>query len=326
MYIGLSNQKRGKWETGSDVVGVGSLGGNQLSAVSYELSAIRLSGSLPTSEFWLLASDFWLLTSGFWLLTSDFRLLSPPFPKRNKITPQLGDNFLLDTLLKFTGWPLPIVQIALVGAWLLLIGGLAEGLYLAKAVSSEITRKIVHIGAGNVILLAWWLQTPAWMGITASVIFSLVALLSYWLPILPGINSVGRTSLGTFFYAVSIGVLTAAFWGQGHPEFTALGILTMTWGDGMAALVGQSLGRHSYQVWDMQKSWEGTSAMLLVSFLAGLGVLSAVHGWSGSITAIAFTAALCATGLESFSKLGIDNLTVPLSSAFLAYGLWLWWG
>ena len=232
---------------------------------------------------------------------------------------------MLDALLDMTGLPLPVLQILLVGAWLGVVGVISEGLYLTKTVSAEATRKVVHIGAGNVILLAWWLQTPAWMGIVASALFSLVALLSYWLPILPGINSVGRTSLGTFFYAVSIGVLTTAFWSRGHPEFTALGILTMTWGDGMAALIGQSLGRHPYQVWGMQKSWEGTSAMLFFSFLVSVWVLGIVYGFNGVIGAIAVLTAAFATSLESFSKLGIDNLTVPLGSACLAYGLWLWW-
>ena len=106
---------------------------------------------------------------------------------------------MLETVLNPTQWPLPVVQVLLVGIWLGVVGVISEGLYLTKSASVEITRKIVHIGAGNVILLAWWLQTPAWMGIAASLLFSLVALLSYWLPILPGINSVGRTSLGTFF-------------------------------------------------------------------------------------------------------------------------------
>lgn len=232
---------------------------------------------------------------------------------------------MLDALLNFTNLPLPVVQIAIVGVWLGIVGVISEGLYLTKSVSSEITRKIVHIGAGNVILLAWWLQTPAWMGVTASALFSLVALLSYWLPILPGINSVGRTSLGTFFYALSIGILSALFWSQGRPEFTVLGILTMTWGDGMAALIGQAFGRHPYKVLDMQKSWEGTTAMFVMSFVVSFWVLGAVYGWSWGLGAIALLTALFATLLESFSKLGIDNLTVPLGSAFLAYGLWIWW-
>lgn len=233
---------------------------------------------------------------------------------------------MLETLLNPTQWPLPVVQVVLVGIWLGIVGVISESLYLTKAVSVEITRKIVHIGAGNVILLAWWLQTPSWMGIAASLLFSLVALTSYWLPILPGINSVGRTSLGTFFYAISIGLLTAAFWSTGRAEFTVVGILTMTWGDGMAAIVGQSLGRHPYQVWDMTKSWEGTSAMLTMSLIVVGGVLGGVYGWTPVVGAIALCTAVAATLLESFSRWGIDNLTVPLGSAFLAYGLWQWWG
>ena len=233
---------------------------------------------------------------------------------------------MLDTLLDLTQWPLPVVQVVLVVIWLGLVGVISESLYLTKSVSVEITRKIVHIGAGNVILLAWWLQTPTWMGLTASLLFSLVALLSYWLPILPGINSVGRTSLGTFFYAVSIGLLTAAFWAIGLAEFTVLGILTMTWGDGMAAIVGQSLGRHPYQVWNMTKSWEGTSAMFAMSAVVIGSVLGGVYGFTPTIGAIALCTAGVATFLESFSRWGLDNLTVPLGSAFLAYGLWQWWG
>ena len=119
----------------------------------------------------------------------------------------------------------------------------------------EVVRKVVHIGTGNLILLAWWLHIPAWVGITASALASAATLLSYRLPLLPGINSVGRKSLGTFFYSVSIGLLIAWFWPMHQPQYAAIGILVMTWGDGLAALIGQRFGEHKYKVWGMQKSW-----------------------------------------------------------------------
>jgi len=50
---------------------------------------------------------------------------------------------LLDALLNFTNLPLPVVQVAIVGIWLGIVGLISEGLYLTKSVSSEITRKIV---------------------------------------------------------------------------------------------------------------------------------------------------------------------------------------
>ena len=219
-----------------------------------------------------------------------------------------------------------LVQIGLVAAWLAVVGGVAEGLRRTTAIDNEITRKIVHIGAGHVILLAWWLQTPAWIGIAAAVVSSAVALLSYQLPILPGINGVGRQSLGTFFYAASIGLLTAAFWPVGLPQYAALGILVMTWGDGMAALIGQNFGRHPYQLWGNQKSWEGSLTMALASFLVCLFVLGATVGFTGAVWVTAAVVAIAATLLETLSFYGLDNLTVPLGSAALAYGLMGWVG
>lgn len=219
-----------------------------------------------------------------------------------------------------------LVQIGLIAVWLAVVGGAAEGLRRTADLDTEITRKIVHIGAGHVILLAWWLHTPAWVGIAASVVFSGVALLSYQLPILPGINGVGRNSLGTFFYAVSIGVLTAVFWPRWLPQYAAIGILVMTWGDGLAALIGQNFGRHPYKVFGNQKSWEGSLTMALASFLVCVLVLGFTAGFTGTVWGTALVVAIASTLLETLSFYGLDNLTVPLGSAALAYGLMGWLG
>ena len=141
------------------------------------------------------------------------------------------------------------LQVAIVGTWLGAVLLLAAIVNRYLSADSEILRKVIHIGTGNVILLAWWLHIPAWVGINASILASAVTLLSYKFPILPGINSVERQSLGTFFYAVSIGVLTACFWTIQQPQYAVLGVLVMTWGDGLAALIGQRFGKHTYKVW-----------------------------------------------------------------------------
>ncbi len=201
------------------------------------------------------------------------------------------------------------------------VGGVtlvAEELSRRNLASSETVRKIVHIGTGNVIVLAWWLNTPTWLGIGASVLFGAIALLSYKFPLLPGINSVGRKSLGTFFYAVSIGVLTAIYWDQA-PQFAVIGILIMTWGDGLAALIGQRFGKHPYTIGDLRKSWEGSLTMALVSFAVTLLMLLVTQGFDLAILAVSLTVAIAATALETFSKYGVDNLTVPLGSAAIAY-------
>ena len=182
----------------------------------------------------------------------------------------------------------------------------------------ELTRKIVHIGSGNVILLAWWLHISTEIIVAAAIIASIIALISYFIPILPSINSVGRKSLGTLFYAISIGILAQVFW-RDYPQYTAIGILIMAWGDGMAAMIGQRFGNHSYQVFNIKKSWEGSLAMALTTFIITSLILSLTQETSGQIWLIAAIVAIISTALEAFSKLGIDNLTVPLGSAALCY-------
>lgn len=226
---------------------------------------------------------------------------------------------MLDGLTKFSD-PVLWLQIGSAAAWVGFVVLVAYSLRAWKLAEPEMVRKIVHIGTGNVILFAWWFQLPAAVGIGSSVLFSAVTLLSYRFPLLPGINSVGRKSLGTFFYAVSIGVLIACFW-QTAPHLAVIGVLIMTWGDGLAAVVGQRWGTHRYQLAGMQKSWEGSLTMLGMSWIVSSLVLLSVYGNLWQIWLIALAAALVATGLEAFSKLGIDNITVPLGSAGVTFGL-----
>jgi phytol kinase len=185
----------------------------------------------------------------------------------------------------------------------------------------EQSRKIVHIGTGNVIALAWFLKLPAWVGITSAILAGAITLISYWLPILPGVNSVGRQSYGTFFYALSMGILIAIFWPLQHPEYAVLGILVMAWGDGFAAIIGQDWGRHPYQIWGNKKSLEGSAALLLVSYVVTVVTLGTAHGNLPIVWLAGIPVAITAVCLESVSQFGIDNITLPLGTAALAFWL-----
>lgn len=212
-------------------------------------------------------------------------------------------------------------SIGMAAAWLALVGGIAWWVHDQHLGSAEVTRKIVHIGAGNVILLAWWLHIPLWVGVTSSIFFAGIALLSYFFPLLPGIESVGRKSWGTFFYAISVGTLVAWFWPLHTPQFAVVGILCMTWGDGLAALVGQRWGHHPYSILGMNKSVEGSLTMAGVSGSICAIVLSTLPLPALAIVGIAVAVAITATVLEAFSTFGLDNLTVPLGAA--ACSFWL---
>ncbi|MGD1849528.1 MAG: diacylglycerol/polyprenol kinase family protein [Cyanophyceae cyanobacterium] len=220
---------------------------------------------------------------------------------------------------------LPIWQgIIFVAGWLGGLVLLAEVLYRRSWASAEVGRKIVHIGTGNVVLFAWLLDLPAWMGILAAVLAGAIALLSYRVSILPSVNRVGRKSLGTFFYAVSVGVTIAIFWGVNEPYFAALGIGVMAWGYGLAGLAGQRWGRHQYEILGGRKSWEGSAVMGVISGLVAMVVLWLAFGMFPQLWLVAAVVAIAAAILETVSFVGIDNLTVPLGSAGLAYGLVHW--
>jgi phytol kinase len=64
--------------------------------------------------------------------------------------------------------------------------------------------------------------------------------------------------------------------------------------------------------------------MALTSYAVSSLILLSVQGnvWQTWLVPVAI--ALVATGLETFSKLGIDNLTVPLGSAALGFFLNQW--
>jgi phytol kinase len=217
------------------------------------------------------------------------------------------------------------LHLGMVAAWLGMVVLAAEAVNRYTTWGTEVSRKVVHVGAGNVILLAWWLEIPSWLGIGAAIFFSGLTLISYRYPILPSVSGVGRKSWGTFFYAVSIGVLIVWFWDQGLPQYAALGILIMAWGDGLAAVIGQRFGKHAYTICGITKSWEGSGTMALVSAGVTAAILGYVQGNLWQTWAIAFIVGLVATGLEAFSKYGLDNLTVPLGSAFVCLGLARLW-
>ena len=212
-------------------------------------------------------------------------------------------------------------KLAIAALWLALVGVMATLTDRISPRGSEYVRKVVHIGTGNIILLAWWMAIPAWAIVGAGIFFAGVTLLSYRFQLLPSINNVGRKSFGTFFYAVSIAILGGWFWSVDRPEFAVLGILVMTWGDGLAGLIGKQFGRHLYEIWGMKKSWEGSTAMAIVSSLVCCSVLSAAIEFSTSTVIISMVVGVSATVLEAFSKFGLDNLTVPIAAAAIAYGL-----
>jgi dolichol kinase len=104
----------------------------------------------------------------------------------------------------------------------------------------------------------------------------------------------------------------------------AAAVMAMTWGDGLASIVGQRAGRHGYTAFGHGRSWEGTITMGVASFVAIAATLLLLPNSSlsplsaplsvGAALLMALVGALVATAAEGLSPAGTDNLTVPLLS------------
>ena len=88
----------------------------------------------------------------------------------------------------------------------------------------------------------------------------------------------------------------------------------MTFGDGFAGLIGKNIRSKSWILFNQKKSLFGTMTMFIVS-LTVVFSLSFFQKYSFNINF--FTIAFISTVLEQLSILGIDNLIVPVTAAFL---------
>jgi uncharacterized protein (TIGR00297 family) len=189
----------------------------------------------------------------------------------------------------------------------------------------ELARKVVHMGVGALAFALRWLG-PLWGAACAlgACLFNLLLL-----PRLGGRRlwrdheqAAGR-SLGILLYPLSVLVLILAFWRRLEVAAAAWGILAF--GDGMASVVGMTVGRAKLP-WNPRKSWAGS----LAYWLFGTAAATALLVWTvpGRVDprfalAAAAAATLLAAALESLPQGLDDNLGVPMVTALFLLGLLL---
>lgn len=188
----------------------------------------------------------------------------------------------------------------------------------------EIARKVVHMGVG---LIAFSLH---YLGPFYAAILAAVALASnvFVLPRVGGrklwrdAEHQSGTSLGIILYPLAVLLLILAFYQKLEVAAAAWGILAF--GDGMASLVGMSIGRHKLS-WNPRKSWEGTTAYVIFGTAAATALLIWTprdHAYElGFAFAVCFATAVLAAALESLPQGLDDNIGVPLVSGLFLLGL-----
>ncbi|MDC2995454.1 dolichol kinase [Prochlorococcus sp. AH-736-F09] len=179
--------------------------------------------------------------------------------------------------------------------------------------SKEIVRKIIHIGIGPLIPIAQFLKINQNFALIFTGIISIMVFINYTYKLFPTIEDIERKSYGTLFYCLSLFILIYLFWNK-NPYALISGFFIMTFGDGLAGLIGKSFNSKSWIFFKQKKSLFGTMTMFLTSLIV---VCSIGYAQQNSLNLNYFTIAFFATLLEQFSVLGIDNFIVPISSALL---------
>ena len=213
-------------------------------------------------------------------------------------------------------------------------------LFIVEAIGKRLkwqqafTRKIIHIGAGMWIWGILALFDTWSIGIIPFATFIVLNYVFYRFQIFKAMDAVD-SSPGTVYFAISITILFTSLWRSGgaldRVPIAAAAVMAMTWGDGLASIVGQKYGKHIYTTFGHQRSREGSIAMAIAAFLVILLTLLWLPGsaLSPNSVALPFWGVLLLTAIgtavsttaEALSPAGTDNLSVPLLTGLALFAL-----
>lgn len=208
-------------------------------------------------------------------------------------------------------------------AYILTIIGVAELLRRRRGYDSGFTRKVIHIGVGMMIWLVPFLFTTPWPFVVACVMFMIINLIDWRYGLIGSMQSRHRSNLGTVYFPLAAAVVALIFWDT--PPLMVAALMPLTWGDGIAPVIGAAYGRRVYRVHTSTRTVEGSAGFFVAGFvftwlalwvMPGTPEISPVGAILPALVIMAVT-----TVIEAFSIWGLDNLTVT-AAAIIILSLW----
>ena len=182
----------------------------------------------------------------------------------------------------------------------------------------ELKRKILHIGLGLTSISFYWIFNEVWQVVAICLSTVVILLMIRYIPKLK--QSLGRTlfdvqrnSGGDLLFPLSICLLFPL--SAENPIYYIAPLSILTFSDSMAAIIGKFLGKKVFDVMGSIKSWEGTFAFSLTSFL----IMSVLLFYFTPITfchllLISIAFAVLGALMEVISWRGTDNFFIPLGT------------
>jgi phytol kinase len=201
-------------------------------------------------------------------------------------------------------------------------------------ISSDLSRKIIHMGTGPIFVLCWLIfLNTTWARYLASLVP--LAITAQFFLVGSGVigdeaavkamsrNGDRREILkGPLYYGIIFVVITALFWYDTPVGIIAL--MLMCGGDGLADILGRRFGKRKIP-WNPQKSWIGSLGMLLgglVFAILTLSIYFAAGIFYGSFLALlpaVVVIAFMATLVETLPFKDIDNITITLTAIVFGF-------
>lgn len=201
--------------------------------------------------------------------------------------------------------------------------GIAELLRRRLGYSTSFTRKVIHIGVG---MMSWglpFLFSSPWPFAAAALFFALVNLLDWRFGFFAAMASADRSNLGTVYFPLAAMAVVILFWDE--PPLMVAALMPLTWGDGIAPVIGRAFGSHSYTVFGHTRTLQGSAGFFLAGLLFTWMALWIIPGPPAidALRALTVATVLVAstTLVEAISVWGLDNLTIT-ASAVLILSLW----
>ncbi len=179
----------------------------------------------------------------------------------------------------------------------------------------DFSRKIIHIGVGNWVFVALYCFSDWRIAIIPPISFVLINYLSYRYSIFKAME-LDEKNPGTIYYAISLTILTGLVFYTGN-KLPYAGIVAMTWGDGMAAVIGQ---KYPLKTIHQDKSLGGLLAFLFFTVLASSFYLYlfSTYSFNTNIALVLFFSIFGAF-IEIMTPKKFDNLSVPLILGFCGW-------
>src|SRR5690606_30945207 len=208
-------------------------------------------------------------------------------------------------------------------AYIFAIIGAAEGLRRWRGYGSGFTRKVIHIGVG---MMSWFLPflfTSPWPFVFACVVFMVINLIDWRYGLIGSMQSKHRNNLGTVYFPLAAAVVALIFWDQ--PPLLVAALMPLTWGDGLAPVIGAAYGRRFYRVHTSTRTVEGSIGFFVAGFVFTWLALWVMPGPPEISPAAAVLPALVimavTTLIEAVSIWGLDNLAVTAAAVLILN----WW-